>query len=249
MSIRQAWVGLREMSLARGLSSLARCKPRRMAMPVRIFPHPASFTYAVNVPHTRSSASKGGRGAELWTPGAKLAALGVAAFAGIAAYVQCWKNKDGLPLEVRLHVVNARRAITDSRFQTAITEYEDAARLMAQVCPNDRTIVFFHDAIGNLFLRLGQYDKAAEFFRSTVRGLIAHGVAQDSLEVVELSVKIARCFAKIGDVENAHHVWSRPHSLSACLRFEVLLCRCVLSYFILSLSLTFLLLWCPLGVG
>ncbi len=75
---------------------------------------------------------------------------------------------------------------------------------MKEAHPQDRTLVFFHDAIGNLCLRTGQYDKAIDHFRLTVRGLIHHGVARESMEVVEISWKIARCFAKLDDLQNAH---------------------------------------------
>ncbi len=54
----------------------------------------------------------------------KALGLGVGLAAGLMAYVEFWKDHDGLPLSVRINIVNARKAIADSRFSDAITEYE-----------------------------------------------------------------------------------------------------------------------------
>lgn len=111
--------------------------------------------------------------------------------------------QDSLPLSVRWKIVAARRFVSESQKNSAIQQYLLAIQDLQPLPQHDRTVVFLQDAVANLAFDQGQYLMASDYFQKTVQGLVRHGYLTSDPAIVELSLKIAYCYERLGRLQDS----------------------------------------------
>lgn len=71
----------------------------------------------------------------------------------------------------------------------------------AQYLQNKDAVTYIYDVMANLAFDVGDYKKAEAIFISVMQRLIADGLPQDNIKIIHISLKMAKIYEQIGDIE------------------------------------------------
>lgn len=71
----------------------------------------------------------------------------------------------------------------------------------AQALQHYEGITYVYDVMANLAFEVGDYKKAEVLFVSVMQRLISSGTPKDDIKIVHISLKMAKLFQHMGDLE------------------------------------------------
>lgn len=103
-----------------------------------------------------------------------------------------WKTK--------YRVLSAERALQNKQYDDAIEYLLFAIR---DESDTGEAIVNLRDRLANVYLETRQWSNAVAVFKDVIKGLLLHGRKENDDAIVEISIKISKCFRKQGNERDA----------------------------------------------
>ncbi|KAK3596560.1 hypothetical protein CHS0354_010438 [Potamilus streckersoni] len=114
-----------------------------------------------------------------------------------------FKKKDAEIEDIGPFILEARRAEMELKFSEAEKHYHDALKLSDDLfrkqeideIKNITNKTFIYDALANMSLSQGQFEKAEQLFKETMKGCLQLGMDKEDNAMIEISIKLASIYS------------------------------------------------------